>query len=65
MKYSEIISLSGAERRLKLEDARLTLKKMKFAHAITPLENPLQVKSTRRLIARLKTAETASLREGK
>jgi large subunit ribosomal protein L29 len=33
------------------------LKKMKFSHAITPIENPLSIKSLRRQIARLQTAK--------
>jgi large subunit ribosomal protein L29 len=36
------------------EDA-LRLKKLEFAHAISPLENPLSIRSLRRDIARLKT----------
>lgn len=40
--------------------ARLTedqqrLKKLEFAHAISPLENPMTIRSLRRDIARLKT----------
>jgi len=31
-------------------------KKMEFAHAISPLENPMSIRSLRRDIARLKTA---------
>ncbi len=33
----------------------LRLKKLEFAHAISPLENPLSVRGLRRDIARLKT----------
>jgi large subunit ribosomal protein L29 len=29
--------------------------KMKLNHAVTPLENPMQIKFTRRTVARLKT----------
>ncbi len=65
MKYSEIISLSSEERRHKIEEESLNLRKMKFAHAITPLENPMQIKRTRRLLAKLKTAQTASLQMSK
>jgi large subunit ribosomal protein L29 len=33
------------------------LNKMKFSHAITPIENPLAIKTLRRHIARLQTAK--------
>ncbi|HHL51847.1 MAG TPA: 50S ribosomal protein L29 [Flammeovirgaceae bacterium] len=32
------------------------LQKLKFAHAISPIENPMKIRATRRLIARLYTA---------
>jgi large subunit ribosomal protein L29 len=31
------------------------MKKMQFAHAITPLENPMSIRALRRDISRLKT----------
>ena len=34
-----------------------------MAHAITPLENPLQIRSTRRTVARLQTAITQRQQE--
>ena len=37
-----------------LED-KLRLKKLEFAHAISPLENPLSIRSLRKDIARLQT----------
>ena len=37
-----------------LED-KLRLKKLEFAHAISPLENPLSIRGLRKDIARLKT----------
>ena len=37
-----------------IED-KLRLKKLEFAHAISPLENPLSIRSLRKDIARLKT----------
>jgi len=38
-----------------LED-ELRLKKLEFAHAISPLENPMSIRALRRDVARLKTA---------
>lgn len=56
MKYSEIESLSVQEIREKLASEKEALLKLKFAHAITPIENPMKIKETRRTIARLNGA---------
>jgi len=37
-----------------LED-EMRLKKLEFAHAITPLENPMSIRALRKDLARLKT----------
>jgi len=34
---------------------RERLVKMKMSHAVSPLENPMQIKFSRRIIARIKT----------
>lgn len=39
----------------RLEEDRQRLKKLEFAHAISPLENPMTLRSLRRDIARLQT----------
>ena len=39
----------------RLEEDKQRLKKLQFAHAISPLENPMNVRGLRRDIARLKT----------
>lgn len=57
MKYAEISSLSGEERKEKIEVEKEKLRRLRFAHAISPIENPMQIRDTRRLIARLKTAQ--------
>jgi large subunit ribosomal protein L29 len=56
MKYSEISSLAIEELKEKIKTEQENLRKLKFAHAISPIENPTKIKNTRRLIARLKTA---------
>jgi len=38
-------------------DEELRLKKTKFSHAVSPIENPLVIKSMRRAIAQLKTEQ--------
>jgi large subunit ribosomal protein L29 len=49
-------SLSIEELNSKIADTQLQLKKLQFGHAVTPLDNPLAIKSTRREIARMQTA---------
>ncbi len=39
----------------RIGEEEMRLKKMKFAHAITPLENPMSIRTLRKDIARLKT----------
>jgi len=65
MKNSEIRALSEAELRQKIASEQDSLQKIKFAHAITPIENPMKIKQTRKLVARLKTAMTTKELENK
>jgi len=55
MKNSEIIALSLEELKQKLASEQEAFRKMKFAHEISPIENPMRIKETRKLIARLQT----------
>ncbi|HAN77895.1 MAG TPA: 50S ribosomal protein L29 [Bacteroidales bacterium] len=55
MKNSEIIELSTGELTERIVDERTTLTRMRMNHAVSPLENPLKLRESRRLIARLKT----------
>ncbi|MBL7701173.1 MAG: 50S ribosomal protein L29 [Ferruginibacter sp.] len=48
--------LSEADLKAKIAEDELRMKKLSFAHAISPLENPQSIRSLRRDIARLKTA---------
>jgi large subunit ribosomal protein L29 len=48
-------SLSETDIKAKITEDELRLKKLQFAHGITPLENPMSIKELRRDIARLKT----------
>lgn len=40
----------------RIQEDELRLKKLEFAHAITPLENPMTIRALRKDLARLKTA---------
>ncbi len=55
MKNSEIKALSSEELAEKITTEEGSLQKLKFAHAISPIENPMKIKEAKRLIARLKT----------
>ena len=55
MKNSELQSLTVEELRQKLDAEKEGMTKLKFAHAISPIENPMKVKESRRLIARIQT----------
>jgi large subunit ribosomal protein L29 len=56
MKQSEISKLSQEDLQDKLTEYQKQLSELKMTHAISPLENPLQIKTARRVVARLKTA---------
>jgi len=55
MKQSEIKDLSAAELQGKLGELKKTYADLKSAHAISPIENPLQIRAVRRSIARVST----------
>ena len=55
MKQSEINKLSKEDIEEKLNEFQALLKDLKMKHSISPIENPLEIKKTRRIIARLKT----------
>ena len=47
--------LSEADLTAKIKEDEMRMKKLTFAHAIAPLENPQSIRVLRRDIARLKT----------
>ena len=58
MKQSEITQLSVAELQEKLGETKKSYADLKLAHAISPLENPIQLRNVRRNVARLATELT-------
>lgn len=54
MKQKEITILTDDELNDKLGAFQKNLHDMKLTHAVSPLENPLQIRNIRRTIARLK-----------
>ena len=47
--------MSDADLKARIQEDEMRLKKLEFAHAITPLENPMSIRSIRRDVARMKT----------
>jgi len=63
MKQAEIIKLTDTEIQEEIEKKSGALADLKMAHAVSPLENPSQLKTIRKSIARLNTELTK--RQGK
>ena len=47
--------MSEVDLKARIQEDELRLKKLEFAHAISPLENPMSIRSLRKDVARLKT----------
>ena len=58
MRQSEIKELSIEELKERLAEFKKQHADLKMAHAVTPLENPLQIRKTRRTVARIATELT-------
>ncbi len=52
---TSIKDLTEVDLKAKIQEDELRLKKLEFAHAITPLENPMSIRDLRKDLARLKT----------
>ena len=50
-----LTGMSEVDLTAKIREDELRLKKLEFAHAISPLESPITIRNLRRDIARLKT----------
>ena len=47
--------LNEGDLKARIQEDEQRLKKLEFAHAISPLENPMSIRSLRKDVARLKT----------
>jgi large subunit ribosomal protein L29 len=47
--------MNEADLKAKIQEDELRLKKLHFGHAVSPLENPMNIRAIRKDIARLKT----------
>ena len=59
MKQEEINTLDAKQLQESMIAEKENLRRLKFAHAISPIENPRRITDTRKLIARLNTAQRA------
>jgi large subunit ribosomal protein L29 len=50
-----IQSLNEQDLNARIKEDEMRLKKLEFAHAISPLENPMSIRNLRRELSRLKT----------
>ena len=55
MKVAEIKELNDADLKERIQTEKAQYHQMKLNHAVSPLENPSQIKAVRRDIARLNT----------
>ncbi|OAQ41788.1 50S ribosomal protein L29 [Pedobacter psychrophilus] len=58
MKYSEIKELSNEEIVTRIQEEKATLTKLKFAHAVSAIENPTRINKARKVVSRLNTELT-------
>ena len=58
MKQSEIKELSTAELQEKLGETKKSYADLKLAHAVSPLENQIQLRAVRRTVYRIATELT-------
>lgn len=52
---NSVKDLAESDLKARIQEDELRLKKLEFAHAITPLENPMSIRELRKDLARLKT----------
>lgn len=58
MKKADIKNLSTGDIQNQLAEAKAQYSKLKLAHKISPIENPIQIRDLRKTIARLNTELT-------
>jgi large subunit ribosomal protein L29 len=58
MKNQEIKALSVDQLKEQIAQERERLLRLKFAHAVSPIENPIRIRAARKQIARLLTELT-------
>lgn len=59
MKVADIDKLSQEEKVAKLAELKAEYAKLKVSHKVSPIENPIQLKTLRKTIARIATLVNA------
>jgi large subunit ribosomal protein L29 len=62
MKNAEIQKLGVEELTKQITAEQENISRLKLAHAISPIENPMRIKVARKLVAKLETALIAASR---
>lgn len=60
MKNAEIEKLGVEELTKQITAEQENISRLKLAHAISPIENPMRIRQNRKLIAKLETALSAA-----
>ncbi|CCH56249.1 ribosomal protein L29 [Fibrisoma limi BUZ 3] len=63
MKKEDFKPMSADELRNEITAEQDRLLKLRFAHAVSPIENPMRIRESRKRIARLKTELTVKTRQ--
>jgi large subunit ribosomal protein L29 len=63
MKNTELIELTDKELNERLDNEKDYLLRLRLNHAISPLDNPMKIKESRRNIARIETEINRRMRQ--
>lgn len=55
MTYEDISQMNNKELHANLREERMMLQKLRFNHAVSPIENPNKIRASKKLIARFMT----------
>ena len=56
-KVEDFRSLENETLETRIQEEEVRLKRLRFSHAVNPVENPLSIRQMRRTIARMKTEQ--------
>ena len=59
MTYQALAKLSAEALQQQASQSKTLLQKLRFAHAISPIENPMRLRAARKQLARIKTLQNA------
>ena len=65
MENKDIRALSTVELQAKMKEEKAVFSKLKLNHAISPIENPIKIRDSRKDIARLSTELTKRIKATK